>query len=398
MNANQFSKRAPGRIIKTLGGICAFVPNPLPTTVDFLGDVRDETEGAMFSLGKLSSIIPALPNPELLTEPFMRREAVLSSKIEGTKTDVGQLYLFEAEEKIGTRRDKDELGDAREVFNYVVALQRGLEELKTMPVCNRLLRDMHRLLLDRVADERGVNKYPGEFRDQQAYIGSGDIQNARYVAPPASEVVSLMGNLEQYINNDQRTLPTLVKISLIHYQFEAIHPFHDGNGRLGRLLISILLASLGILEQPLLYLSAYFERHRDQYVQNLWEVSRAGAWKQWVSFFLRGIIDESEDAISRARRLMALREQYRQRLQRPKQAGASSLGLVDFLFHWPIVSVPEVAERLGMSYPGAQKNVEKLISLGMLEEITGRQRNRLYIAREVIKVLEEPSDLVRFHP
>jgi Fic family protein len=381
-----------GRLVRAWegDGICAFVPNRLPAKVDFLGDIRDESEKAMFCLGKLSAIIPNLPNPELLTEPFMRREAVLSSKIEGTKTGVGQLYLFETEEKSGNKRQDDDLGDAREVLNYVMALQHGLEQLREIPVCNRLMRDMHRILMDRVADDRGLHKSPGEFRNQQVYIGKdSDIRNARYVPPPSTEVPALMADLEQYINDCQKELPTLVKIALVHYQFEAIHPFSDGNGRLGRVLISLLLSSLNIIDQPLLYLSAFFERNQNEYVQNLWHVSRYGAWYKWVKFFLQGVIEESNDVIARAKRLMLLRESYRQSLQASRH-GSSSLGLIDFLFHWPIVSVPDVAKKLDMSYPGAQKIVEKLAGSDILEEVTGRRRNRLYIAKEIIKILEEP--------
>ena len=358
--------------------------------MDFLPDIRDECELAMLSLGRLSAIVPNLPNPELLTEPFMRREAVLSSKIEETKTDVGQLYLFETEEKkgIGSTLDEEDSGDAREVFNYVVALQCGFDSLAKMPICNRLLREMHRKLMDGISDGRGKYKSPGEFRDRQAYIGSGSIETARYVAPAATNVPALMGQLERYINANQKALPTLVKIALVHYQFEAIHPFHDGNGRLGRLLVSLLLASTKILEQPLLYLSAFLARHKDEYVSMLWEVSRCGAWKQWVAFFLRGVIEESVDAIRRARALMELREQYRERLQGQRHAGTSHLSLVDFLFHWPVVTVSDVAEKLAMSYQGAVKNIEKLKGLKILQELPGRQRNKLYVATELIKILE----------
>ncbi len=344
----------------------------------------------MLALGRLSAIIPTLPNPDLLTEPFMRREAVLSSKIEGTKTDVGQLYLFETGEKqrIKSTLEDDDVGDAREVLNYVVALRHGLDSLKRMPICNRLLRDLHRILMDGVPDERGKYKSPGKFRDRQAYVGSGGIQTARYVAPPATNVPALMGQLERYINLDQKTLPRLVKIALVHYQFEAIHPFHDGNGRLGRLLVSLLLAAMRILDQPLLYLSAFLARHKEEYVSRLWDVSRCGAWKNWASFFLRGIIEVSDDAVKRARSLMALREEYRGKFQSQRQTGASILMLVDHLFHWPVVTVSDAAEKLGMTYQGALKNVEKLKSLKLLEELPARKRNKLYVAAEIIKVLE----------
>ena len=387
MQAKDFCKEYPGKLAPIGGGLCAFVPNPLPDKVDFLGSVKNEHERALIALGKLGAIIPTLPNPELLTQPFMRREAVLSSKIEGTKTGVGQLYLFETETKLGSQMDEAEAADAREVWNYVLALEHGLKELPRMPVCNRLIRGMHEILMDGVTRERGQDPSPGQFRDRQVYIGKDGIDTARYVAPPESTVLSLMNSLELYINEEHPELPSLVKIALIHYQFEAIHPFRDGNGRLGRLLISLLLSSMNILEQPLLYLSAFFERHKEDYVSNLWEVSRSGNWRQWVSFFLQGVIEESHDAVDRARTLMALKETYRQRLQRPKKTSASALALVDFLFRWPIVSVPEVAKELDMTYKGALKNVEKLVALEVLKENKSRKWNKLYIASDIIKIL-----------
>lgn len=387
MKEKDFSRRFPGKLATIGGGLCAFVPDALPSRVDFLGSVKKDNEGALIALGKLGAIIPTLPNPELLTQPFMRREAVLSSKIEGTRTGVGQLYLFETETKLGSQMEKTQAADAREVLNYVVALEHGLKSLGTMPVCNRLMRDMHGILMDGVSRERSQDPMPGQFRDRQVYVGSGGIETARYVAPPESAVRDLMTSLEKYINAEHPELPSLVKIALVHYQFEAIHPFRDGNGRLGRLLISLLLASMNILEQPLLYLSAFFEKNKDAYVSNLWQVSSAGNWKQWVAFFLRGVIEESHDAIDRARALMAMRETYRQRLQRPRKAAASALALVDFLFHWPVVSVPEVAEELDMTYHGALKNVVKLVELDILRESKTRKRNKLYIARDIIKIL-----------
>ncbi|HEX6984350.1 MAG TPA: Fic family protein [Planctomycetaceae bacterium] len=346
--------------------------------------LREAGERALLALGELRAIIPSLPNPRLITEPFLRREAVLSSRIEGTHTELEGLYLYEAARSDQPDMTEDEK-DAREVSNYVVALHYGIARLQELPICNRLLKEMHERLLANVADDRGRYKGPGKFRQAQAYIGSQDILAARYVAPPPEEVDRLMGELERYVNAES-TLPTLIRIALVHYQFEAIHPFADGNGRVGRLLISLMLAATGLLPQPLLYLSAYFERNKTEYVQRMWEISRSGAWEPWLAFFLRGVDVEAQDATGRARSLLALREQYRNRLQSDK-AASSLLTLIDRLFEWPVLSVNDARDRLGMSYEGARKNVDKLVEHGILVEVTGNYRNRLYLARPITALM-----------
>jgi len=226
VDSTSFTKRSPGRLVNTPFGCSAFVPDKLPARLEFSRSIERANESALLALGELRAIIPGLPNPNLLTQPFMRREAVLSSKIEGTRTELEQLYLFETEEKTGSNL-VGEADDAREVHNYVRALEHGLERLSHMPVCNRLIKEMHGILLEGVSDARGQYKSPGEFRHAQAYVGSSDIRSARYVAPPATSVETLMGQLERFINDDKVRLPTLVKAAVIHYQFEAIHPFAD---------------------------------------------------------------------------------------------------------------------------------------------------------------------------
>lgn len=386
MKPSDFTSKRTGRFEKIDKDVYAFVPNPLPRRLDFSREIRDASESALLALGKLDAIIPALPNPQLLTAPFMRREAVLSSKIEGTNTELEQLYLFETEERIGARQRADS-GDAGEVLNYVRALQYGLNALDKMPICNRLLRETHDVLLEGVREDRGRYKFPGQFRKVQAYIGSKDIRAARYVAPQETHVERLMAELETYINDHNTELPTLAKVALIHYQFEAIHPFCDGNGRVGRVLILLLLSSYQVLGEPLLYLSAYFERRKDEYVARLLDVSTRGTWKEWIVFFLSGVVEESQDAIQRAKRLGELREAYRRRIQQSRASAASALQLVDTLFHWPVTSVSIAREKLGMTFKGAQANVQKLVEHDILAEVTGAQRNRLYIAKEIIKVI-----------
>jgi Fic family protein len=385
MDAKSFTKRSPGRLLNTPFGCPAFVPEKPPTKLELSLALERANEAALLALGELRAIIPGLPNPKLLTQPFMRREALLSSKIEGTRTELEQLYLFETEEKTGGSF-VDEVDDAREVHNYVRALEHGLERLSQMPVCNRLIKEMHGILLEGVSDARGQYKSPGEFRRAQAYVGSSDIHAARYVAPPPTSVETLMGQLERFINDEKVRLPTLAKAAVIHYQFEAIHPFADGNGRVGRLLISVLLSAWQILAEPLLYLSAFFERNRTEYVQHLWEVSRDGRWEEWIGFFLNGVASESADATSRAKQLVGLRERYRRELQQSKGT-ARLLELADKLFEWPVIDISEAARSLDMTYKGAQKNVEKLIAHGVLEELVERSRNRLYIAKQIIQLL-----------
>lgn len=385
MDPKAFTKRSPGRLVDTPFGGCAFLPDKPPMRLPLPLAIAKANEQALLALGELRAIIPGLPNPGLLTQPFMRREAVLSSKIEGTRTELEQLYLFETEEKSGAAAGET-AEDAREVYNYVRALEHGLRSLTQMPICNRVIKEMHGILLEGVSHVRGQYKTPGEFRQAQAYVGSSDILAARYVAPPPASVEVLMGQLEHFVNDEKVHLPTLVRIAIIHYQFEAIHPFADGNGRVGRLLISLLLAEWRILSEPLLYLSAYFERNKTEYVNHLWEVSRDGRWDEWILFLLKGVANESADATNRAKTMLALREKCRNDLQQAK--GASSLlALADKLFEWPVIDVSEAARALGMTYKGAQKNIEKLVARGMLDELTNRPRNKLYVAKQIIGLL-----------
>lgn len=387
MNTEDFAENFPGRLVPTPHDCVAFVPDLLPPNIGLDSEIRQANECALLALGELRAIIPALPNPKLITQPFLRREAVLSSKIEGTHTEIEGLYLYEAtarERKTGRGTDTD--GDAQEVHNYVVALEHGLGRLAELPVCNRLVKEMHEKLLDGVTRDRGLYKMPGKFRNRQAFIGSSDIHAARFVAPPWEMIDGLMADLERYINSDSGQ-PTLIDLALIHYQFETIHPFADGNGRIGRLLIAVLLAARSILPEPLLYLSAYFERHREKYVKRLWEVSRAGAWCEWIGFFLQGVHDEAVDAVNRARQILALREDYRAQVQSDKGSASSLIELIDCLFRWPALNVTRAADQLHMTYPGALKNVKKLEERGIIEEVTGYSRNKLYLAKPIIRLM-----------
>lgn len=396
MSPKDFTNQHPGRLVAIQDGLTAFVPDPIPSSLELSSTVQRAHERAILGLGELRAIIPSLPNPQLLTSPFLRREAVKSSRIEGTKTEVDQLLLFEAAGGKTVRNDEESL-DAREVLNYVVAIEAAIRYLADDPksgteprrINQWLIRGMHRELMTGV---RGADKQPGEYRDCQAFISAGQLEDARFVPPPATEVQAAMASLDQFLASES-AYPSLVAIALAHYQFETIHPFRDGNGRVGRLLIMLLLIHTGLLSEPLLYLSAYFERHRSDYNDALWQVSRSGAWEHWVLFFLRGVISESRDAFERARALLGIREKWRAKVQEAGQSTAP-LQLIDRLFEYPVIDIPKASELLGMTYRGAQMAVERLESLGFLTETTGQKRNRVYLATPVtlaLKADEIPS-------
>jgi len=380
MKSEDFNTDCPGKIVPIGQGLVAFVPNPLPPSMELSQSIHRLHEQALLGIGELRALIPFLPNPQLITRPFLRREAVLSSRIEGTWTQLEQLYLFEASDPKSHPNDSE---DAREVLNYVTALEFGLQNLAELPICHRSIKDMHRILMQGV---RGDSSSPGEYRTCQNFTGSSrELAIAKFVPPPPSEMNLAINELETYINSSE-SLPTLVRIALIHYQFEAIHPFEDGNGRIGRLLITLLLANYGLLGQPLLYLSAAFERKREDYYNLLLAVSQRGAWEEWISYFLDASITEAQDAVSRARELLDLREDWRRTVQAEGFA-ASVLLLVDSLFQTPIISIPQAKNLLGMTYRSAQLNVNKLVDKGYLTEVTGRQRNRLYLAKPISTIL-----------
>ena len=321
-----------------------------------------------------------LPNPHLLIGPFLRREAVSSSRIEGTITSYGQLLLFEADP---TNDDQSE--DRQEVANYVKALEYGLDRLSTLPVSLRLIREVHGQLMQGV---RGEDKKPGEFRVRQNMIGvHGQAPSeARFVPPPAPEMREALDQLERFIGTPSG-LPVLIDLALIHYQFETIHPFEDGNGRIGRLLVSLLLCERECLLQPLLYLSSYFERHRDQYMDHLLAVSREGDWLGWIRFFLKAVVVQSKAATARASELLDLWQSYRAQFQAVSNS-SNLLTLIDLLFERPAVTNRTAAQVMGLSLPAARSNIQKLIAHGVLSEATGRDWNRIYVAHKILEVIQ----------
>jgi Fic family protein len=381
---SDFAPDTPGRLVRQGGDFLAYVPDPLPPRIELGLDTVNLLSEATLALGELKGVGQMLPNPHLLIGPFLRREAVSSSRIEGTVTDLRQLLLFEADPSGEQRSDDD-----REVANYVKSLHYGLERLRDLPVSLRLMREVHARLMSGV---RGEDKAPGEFRRRQNMIArpGQSPRQARFVPPPIAEMQEALHALETFIAGSSR-LPVLVDLALIHYQFETIHPFLDGNGRLGRLLISLLLCERGLLTQPLLYLSSYFEANRDEYMDLLLEVSRSGRWTEWIDFFLRGVARQSGLAVGRANALIALRDDYRSRV-RSFTRSSSAVSLIDLLFEMPAVAAKQAAGKLGLSFRAASLIIARLVEQDILEEATGKGRNRIYIAPEILRMIQQDED------
>lgn len=384
MDRRSFKDDGWVQIVRGIEGFDACVPRNLPPSVSFDRSLVSALSAADRALGQLAGIARSLPNPRLLIRSFISREAVLSSRIEGTKTTLGDLFLFEVTPSV-----EEQVPDVREVANYVRALDHGLERLRQIPLSLNLIRELHRILLDGV---RGSDRRPGQFRRCQNWIGSSrHIEDAIYVPPPRKRLSGLLDAFERFANAPSE-LPLLVRLAMIHYQFEAIHPFEDGNGRVGRLLISMLLDSERALPYPVLYLSAYFERHRSEYYEHLLDVSRRGAWSTWIQFFLRGVAGQSIDAVERVRRLLELRGRWAEMCQTARSS-ALLLKLLDGLFHNPFTNLARTTALLGVRAQSAQNNINLLVQHGILVETTGRRRNRIYAAREIVRVLEDTPAL-----
>ena len=384
MDRKAFEATPAGRVLYVPGGdYWAYVPNPLPPSLTWTPNLVADLSAADRALGELSGLGRVLPNPHLLITPFVRREAVLSSQIEGTQASLFDLYAYEVSQLPIFERP----ADVREVHNYVRALEHGLERLSSLPLSLRLIRELHERLMTGV---RGEHQTPGEFRRSQNWIGAPGctLNDATYVPPPPVDMLETLDALERFFHADS-SLPPLIRLGLIHYQFEAIHPFLDGNGRVGRLLLTLLLCAWELLPQPLLYLSAYFEAHRQEYYVSLLAVSQQGAWERWLRFFLQGVAEQSHDAVRRAGRLQALREQYRTRFQSVRTA-ARLLQVVDLLFARPVVGVTQVAQALDVSFQAAARHVDTLVAEGVLREITGQARGRLYRADAILRAIEAP--------
>ncbi|MBI2462223.1 MAG: Fic family protein [Candidatus Rokubacteria bacterium] len=375
--------KAPGRRVRYPEGYTAFVPDPLPPELTWTPALVRALSDADRMIGRLAGEGGRLPNPHLLIRPFVRREAVLSSRIEGTQATLGELLAAEA----GAAVERSP-ADLREVANYVVALEHGIKRLRKLPLSLRLMKELHEKLM---AGVRGDYATPGGFRRSQNWIGPPGctLANAVYVPPPPTELMACLGAWEKFLHD--RSLPPLVQIALAHYQFEAIHPFLDGNGRVGRLLITLFLVEREILPTPLLYLGAFFEATRRDYYERLRDVTEHGAWSDWLQYFLNGVARQSEDALSRAERINRHLAEWRVAV-----AGASSKAppaLVDQLAANPFLTVKGAAKRLGVAFTTAQRAVARLEQLGIVVEVSRAKRDRVYCAKAILDILEEPARL-----
>ncbi len=371
-----------GRFVRQIEGYQAFIPAPLPPDPPLVFDAEmiGLLSRADRALGRLDGITSILPNPDLFVAMFVRKEAVLSSQIEGTQSTLDDVLQFELDDE-GLDLPKD----VGEVVNYVDAMNYGLARLEALPLCLKLIREIHQHLLRGV---RGGEKTPGDFRRFQNWIGPAgcSLNGASFVPPPVHEMQTSLGNLERFLHDDG-SLPVLVHCALAHAQFETIHPFMDGNGRVGRLLITFLLCQREILHRPLLYLSSYLKAHRAEYYDRLTAIRSSGDWEGWVNFFLQGVVEVSKAASDTARKILELRERHRRRVK--------SQPLLDYLFEQPLVSIPLVQKRLGCTFPTASKYVDQLIVEGLLREITGFQRNRLFRFDPYLALFDSP-DLGQF--
>lgn len=388
MQLEGFRDRANGRIRRLPTGYSAFIPNPLPPDLRWTPKLAYLLSQADLSLGELAGIGRVMPNPYLLVTPFVRREAVLSSRIEGTRASLADLYAFEAVQL--SFWDHTPASDVREVYNYVETLEYGLKRLSSLPVSLRLLRELHERLMQ---GTRGQERTPGEFRRSQNWIGppGSTLTDAVYVPPPVPEMHEALNELEKFIHLPSQ-LPILIRLALIHYQFEAIHPFLDGNGRVGRLLIPLLLCAWDVLSQPLLNLSVYFEQHRQEYYEQLLSVSQRSEWEAWLLFFLNGVHEQARDGLKRIRSLQGLQTSYREQIAVQSRASTGLLQVIDLLFEQPIITLNYVAERLNISYHTARRYASRLEDAGLIEEMTGYARNRVYRASGILAAMDAPID------
>ncbi|MDD5208398.1 MAG: Fic family protein [Elusimicrobiales bacterium] len=339
------------------------------------------TEKAGRALGRLDSITLHLPNPQILLYTYIRKEAVLSSQIEGTQSSLSDLLLFENNEVPGVP-----VGDVEEVSNYVTALEYGIKRLKELPISLRLIKEIHAILLK---GGRGSHKEPGQFRRTQNWIAGSRPGNAKFVPPPPHEVIPALGALEKFIHNEPAQTPTLIKAGLVHAQFESIHPFLDGNGRMGRLLIPFIMIAEGAISSPLLFLSLYFKTRRAEYYEALQRVRTDGDWEGWLAFYLDGIAEVANQASDTAARLVGIFREHSAAIEGLGRSKGTALKVHELFKKHCILSLPLVCKELGVSFPTANKTLGKLQQLGFVKEITGKQRHRVFSYEPYLKILQE---------
>ena len=384
------SRRSGQHVESTTTGeaVRAFVPDPLPPDpeIQLTSGDYELMERANRALGRLDGVTTILPDTELFLYLYVRKEAVLSSQIEGTQSSLSDLLLYESDEMPGVPMD-----DVVEVSNYVAALGHGLERLRDgFPLSLRLIREIHEILL---REGRGSKQMPGQFRTSQNWIGGTRPGNAVYVPPPPHHVMNCMGALEKFLHDDPVRMPTLLKAGLAHVQFETIHPFLDGNGRVGRLLITLLLCEEGALTDPILYLSLYFKTHRQTYYDLLQKVRTEGAWEEWLRFFLRGVQETSNQATEAARAILELFQRDRAAIDdKLGRAAGSALRVHELLQRRPVLNTGQAVKRLNLTRPTILSALENLQDLGMVRELTGKQRYRVYVYDRYFNLLDEGTE------
>lgn len=372
-----------GQYISQLSGYKAFIPSSLPPNPPVKMDeaMNQLLSEANIALGRLDTMGYLLPNIDYIIAMYVRKEALLSSQIEGTQASLDDIFEYESHVAVKN------IQDVEEVVNYIKALNHGLKRLKEFPMSLRLIKEIHNILLSQT---RGMDKTPGEFKRSQNWIGpaGSTLKNASFIPPPPAETLDAMGELELYLHNTDK-LPILIICALIHYQFETIHPFLDGNGRVGRLLITFYLCWMQVMQKPLLYLSYYFKLHRQEYYDRLNLVREKGDYEQWIYFFLKGVIWTSESALDTIKQVLALADTHKKRLIKEKISSPLGIGLLDYLFVKPHVSTHEVAEHFQMSFQTAQTLINHFVEMEILREITGKKRDRRYSYWQYLEYLSE---------
>lgn len=384
MKPEAFVEPTTGRLVPTIERQLAFVPAPLPPKID-MGSIALPLAGAMQAIGELRGASRRLSNPYILVRPLQRREALTSSAMEGTFTTTDHLLLAE----VGVETQTDE--STKEVFNYLKALNESLSLLNTLPISHRVIKKSHETLLSGLSAARGARKRPGEYKSDQNWIGGYTIEKARYVPPPPRETQDCMDELERYINRGEVSQPeALIDLALVHYQLEAIHPFSDGNGRVGRMLISLMAVHTGLLDMPILYMSPVLENVKDQYIDLMFAISTKGSWDDWLCFFFDRVTDSCRETVQTVDRLIDLQNIYRERAASSSRS-ANVITIVDHLFERPALTVTDAATKLGVTYPAAKSTIDKLIEIGILSEHEGAYP-KVYFAPEILRASRTPSD------
>lgn len=378
-----------GRYIKSsvVGGeyYTAYLPKPLPPEPSInMQQIYPLLDKASVAVGRLDGLSVVLPDTELFLYMYVRKEALLSSQIEGTQSSFSDLLIYENNGTPGVPID-----DVAEVSSYVASMNYGLERLNDLPLSLRLIREIHEILM---RNSRGGTKQPGEFRTTQNWIGGSRPGNAVFVPPPPEYLMECLDNLEKFIHDENIAMPTLIKAALLHVQFETIHPFLDGNGRLGRLLITFVLCAAGLLKKPLLYLSLFFKNRRDEYYSHLQNVREKGEWEEWIKFFLEGVVLTSEQATETARRIISLFDSDRKKIETSDKSSTSVLVIHKYMQSHPVVSTTKLKDACDLTLPTVLRSLGILESMGIVKEITGRERHRIYIYKDYISILNEGTE------